>query len=245
MQIFRKFRCLLAEEGARAASVRVLNYITPEWLFCAHCGYVTRNDLTALPGYKGDEIVRWANEQDLRDLRRFEKYCDDLAGWIERGDLFVVALRGGEVVGFENYQRGRHRFAVMPWICVDLDDDELWAVFSLVDPRYRGQGIVGDLINFASRRLIEDGYRFVHGHTAKGDASAARAHKKRGFVSIDIWRIYRVLGVTLFKARLVGLKGRWTRAQPLQIRVRTASGGAGPGACDEQHAMELSLPSTA
>lgn len=245
MQIIRKFWRLLAEEGVGAAFIRVCNYVTPDWLFCAHCGYVTRNDLTALPGYKGDEVVRWATEQDIRDLRHLEKYCDDLPGWIERGDLFVVALRGGEIVGFENYQRGMHQFVPTPWVCVDLADDELWAVFSLVDPKYRGQGIVGDLINFASRRLMEDGYRFIHGHTAKGDASAARAHTKRGFVSIDSWRIYRVLGMTYFGSRLMRLKGRWSQEQPLQVQIRAASGRPDPMECDKNHELDLPLASTA
>ncbi|MHA1565867.1 MAG: hypothetical protein ACTSX7_11195, partial [Alphaproteobacteria bacterium] len=140
MGVFGKFKRLFSEEGAAATFVRVLNYITPSWLFCAHCGYVTRNDLAALPGYQGHETVRWASVQDLQEIRRFDKYCDDLPGWIARGDLFVVAIRDGQIVGFENYQRDKHRFVPVPWICVDLADDELWAVFSLVDPKYRGKG---------------------------------------------------------------------------------------------------------
>lgn len=224
MQRLGKLRRLYLEEGARATFVRVFNFFTPDWLFCAHCGYITRNDLAALPGYSGTEIVRWASAQDLNEIRRFDEYCDDLPGWIARGDLFVVACRDGRIVGFENYQRGQHRFVQTPWVCVDLADDELWAAFSLVDPKYRGKGIVKDLVNFASKRLLHEGYRFVHGHTAKGDASAARAHKKRGFQSIDDWRIYRVFGTTLFRSRLMRRRGRWRKAQPLNLRIRDVSG---------------------
>ena len=225
-----KIKRLFVEDGARATIVRVLNKIAPSWLFCAHCGTVTRNDLAALPGYKGREtVVRWASAQDLREIRRFDKYCDDLPGWIARGDLFVVALRDGQIAGFENYQRGEHRFVPVPWIRVDLADDELWAVFSLVDPKYRGKGIVGHLVNFASVQLLKDGYRYVHGHSAKGDASAARAHTKRGFQSIDSWRIYRVLGTTFFGSRRLRLRGRWHEGRPLKVRIREASGGLLPG----------------
>ncbi len=235
----------MAEEGAVAALVQALNYVTPDWLFCAYCGYVTRNDLTALPGYRGTEVVRWATPEDLHDLKRFEPYCDDLPGWIARGDRFVVALRDGEIVGFENYQGRMHRFVPVPWVCVDLADDELWAVFSLVDPRFRGQGIVGDLVNFASAQLRKDGYRFIHGHTAKGDASAARAHTKRGFLSIDNWRIYRVSGTTYFSSRLVSLKGRWTHDQALKVRVKDASGGIAPAERDSSRKADLTLAPTA
>lgn len=227
MGLVGKFRRLFAEEGAGAALVQTLHYVAPNWLFFAHCGYIVRNDLAALPPYEGSEIVRWATARDLQDIRRFDEYCEDLAGWVERGDRFAVAIRDGQIVGFENYQNDLHWLVPAKRIGVRLDNDELWAVFSLVDPRYRRRGIVNDIIRFASRRLIDDGYRFVYGHIARGDIPAKKAHGKRGFAPIDVWRIYRVLGTTFFSSRLIRRRGRWTDMQPLEVRVRDASGGAG------------------
>ncbi|MHA1571182.1 MAG: GNAT family N-acetyltransferase, partial [Alphaproteobacteria bacterium] len=140
-----------------------------------------------------------------------------------RGDRFVVALRDGKVVGFENYQANLHWLGSGDRIGVRLDDDELWAVFSLVDPEYRRRGIVTDIIRFAGQKMREDGYRVVYGHIAEGDVPAKTAHGKRGFVPIDGWRIFRILGKTYFTSSFVRRKGRWSGARPLKVRVREAS----------------------
>ncbi len=227
VSLFGKFRRLLAQEGSGAALTRALNYVTPNWLFYALCGQIVRNDVAALEPYLGADIVRQATQEDLRALRRFDGYCDDLAGWIARGDRFVVAVRDGQVVGFENYQAKLHWLGPDNYIGVRLDEDELWAVFSLVDPAYRRRGIVTDIMRFAAQQMREDGYRFVYGHIADGDMPAKAAHGKRGFVAIDGWRIFRFLGTTYFTSNFSRRKGRWNGARPLKVRIREVSPGPG------------------
>ena len=223
MGVFRKFWRLAVDVGPGAALTRALNFGTPDWLFFAQCGNIVRNDLAVLPPYDGREILRWATPEDLEEIRRFDAHCDDLEAWIERGDRFVVAIRDGQIVGFENYQAELHWLGPGNRIGVALGEDELWAVFSLVDPRYRRRGIVTDLMRFAAQQLREDGYRFVYGHIAEGDLPAIMAHGNRGFLPIDPWRIYRVLGTTYFISDRKRRKGRWSTAHPLKVQVRKMS----------------------
>ncbi len=245
MKIIGKFWRLLRDEGAGTAVLRAVHYLTPNWLFFAHSGYLVRNDLDVLPAYEGTETVRWASARDLHELRRFDDYCDDLPGWIERGDRFVVAVREGRVVGFENYQAHLHWLVPERGVGIELAGDELWAVFSLVDPTYRGQGIVAAIMKFAGQRLREEGFRFVYGHIAKGDMRAKAAHGRRGFRPIDVWVIYGLLSKTTFKSDRVRWRGRWGKARPLRLRIGDLlARGPGAGNVDLENKRSLALASS-
>ncbi len=215
--MFQSFMRIWASDGLATAFLQGLDFLLPDWLFCASGGEILRKDLVRPQAAPLAFQVRWATADDLAHLKRFERYYGTAESWIEAGDRCAVAICDGQVAGFECYRGGAYRLPTKPWIRVDLGQYGLWTVFSCVAPPYRGQGVAQDVLAFAAVEFRAEGISAIYDHIFEADGRATRAHAKRGFLPIDRWHISRVFGYTLFRTASDRRIGRWSVSRPLVV----------------------------
>ena len=160
--MFQSFLGIRASDGLIVALLQGLDFLLPEWLFSASAGEILRKDLTRRQPSPGTFDTRWATVEDLAQLRRFSRHIRQLDDWLARGDRFAVAIRDGEIAGFENYRGKVYRLPRIPRVRVRLGPDQIWAVSSYIAPQYRAQGAARDILAFAARQLGDEGFAAIY-----------------------------------------------------------------------------------
>ncbi len=221
--MFQSFLRIRASDGLLVALMQALDFLLPHWLFAASAGEILRKDLTGRQPSPQSFDIRWATSEDLEQLQPLGRHIRHLHDWITQGDRFAVAIRDGEIAGFENFRTRTYRLPQIPWVRVSLGPDEMWSVFSYVAPRYRAQGASRDILAFAARQLGDEGFTAIYDHVFEADGKAGSSHAQRGFVTIDRWRITRIFTIAVFHAGPARHLGRWTVSRPLGVMVSGTS----------------------
>ena len=235
-----RFVVKLRNLGPGFLAMRLLHRLTPDFLFTmSDTIYVASDIPAAAASDTPDPELRWANDADMDIIAASVPRAKVMREKFGDHSIVAVIMAEGEVVALEWFvtaPRDCGSSWVHPmlegggWLQFRLPREDVWSIWSWVDPSHRGKRLMVRCQSFANIRLAKEKYSCTWGGIYSGNEWAIRAHSKRGYRPVSRVAHARILGLTFLwidGALKIGLS---SENHPYEIDTRELIAREQPGA---------------
>ncbi len=162
-----------------------------------------------------DPEIRWAGAEDVELLAQMGWPEPKLRALFERGARVAMLERDGALVGCLWIEPTAHN--PYDWLRFNLSPEDLWVIYTWVDPGHRGQRLFGRLRRFIALNCICEGYTRLLSAIGKENTPSLRANAKTPNRILGRILYLRCLGITVLRARGRLDVGWWAVGRQLEL----------------------------
>lgn len=151
---------------------------------------------------KSDTVIRFASVDDIYELDKVVNKHDLFKNRFERGDIPVVAIVHGNIVGYEWIcGNTRHMHEVYGFL-LEIPENTLFTYDAFIIPKYRFRGIWVKFTNFIiENRMMCLGKRYISCLINYENIISMNTHIRFGYEVTDRYIVVKFFN-KVFKARL-------------------------------------------